>query len=269
MATFKKVHDLTSYRQHYRASLAAGNAARPAYVERDLSGNCQTPIYRELKFKRRLNYRDGDLLRPSQRNVDWLDGVPDPSWTGTVELWVRCRKCFTCLALRSFLWKRRAMSEIEQSSRTWFGTLTLSSQNHFLMACEAMRDGNISPKDWGDLSRGSAFQLRHKAISGHLTKYLKRVRKESGSPCRYLLVAELHKSGLPHYHILVHEGQAAHPVRHRTLSSQWLLGFSSFKLADKHSAAYCAKYLAKAAEARVRASRRYGEQITIDSLSNR
>ena len=92
-----------------------------------------------------------------------------------------------------------------------------------------------------------------------VTKWLKRVRKESGAKLRYILVAEAHKSGLPHYHMLVHEQVGGGQVGERTLRKQWAMGFSKWNLVtDKAPARYVCKYLTKAAAARVRASLNYG-----------
>ena len=115
--------------------------------------------------------------------------------------------------------------------------------------------------DFDALSNDKQFQARHQAIGPELTKFLKRVRKESAAMLRYCLVAEAHKSGLPHYHLVVHE-TGGEPVRHKTLQGQWKLGYSNWKLVDINdsgkTAAYVAKYLSKSALARVRASKHYG-----------
>lgn len=75
---------------------------------------------------------------------------------------------------------------------------------------------------------------------------------------RYCLVAEAHKSGLPHFHVVIHHRVV--PVRHKTLKEAWRLGFSDFKLVEENQAVarYVSKYLAKALGSRVRASARYG-----------
>lgn len=92
-----------------------------------------------------------------------------------------------------------------------------------------------------------------------ITKYLKRVRKKSGAPLRYILVAEAHKSGLPHYHMLIHECDPSRQVRHKDLTAAWSWGFTRFKLVETSNTAwYVCKYLSKAQLARVRASVRYG-----------
>lgn len=144
----------------------------------------------------------------------------------------------------------RAEIETILADRTWFSTWTLRPEDHYaaLVAGVARVGGD------------DEFYARHVQISeGLLTPYLKRVRKESGAVIRYILVAERHKSGLPHYHGLIHE--VGLPVRKRTLVDQWRSGFSSHKLVKDENlrvAAYVAKYLSKSNEARVRASIGYG-----------
>ena len=114
--------------------------------------------------------------------------------------------------------------------------------------------------DFDALSPHDQFMERMTEIGREVTLYLKRVRKESGARVRYLLVAEAHKTGLPHLHILVHEASPDMPVRHKTLEGQWKLGFTRFKLAhDVKTASYVCKYISKALLARVRASLRYGQ----------
>lgn len=169
-----------------------------------------------------------------------------------------CRRCKWCLKVRAMTWQRRAETEIAWGQRTWFGTLTLSPQSHYAMECRA-RASLENHQDAATLSR-DIFWVNAE-ISKEITKWLKRIRKESGASLRYVSVAELHKSGKLHYHILVTEVPGSRPVLHKTLKAQWLLGFSRWKLvADgKGAGRYVSKYLAKEALARVRASRRYGE----------
>jgi len=91
-----------------------------------------------------------------------------------------------------------------------------------------------------------------------VTLFLKRLRKTASAPIKYLVVSERHKSGVPHFHILVHE-QRPNAVTHANLKHAWQAGFSHFKLADPKAAGYVAKYISKDALARVRASEHYGE----------
>jgi hypothetical protein len=142
-------------------------------------------------------------------------------------------------------------SEIALSCRTWFGTLTLSPEQHYLASIRA---------------GSTEFARRHKEISVDLTKYLKRLRWDSGAAFRYCLVVEAHKSGLPHYHMLLHETDPGSAVRYRTLKGQWQHGFSAWKAVDPEEvdprmAWYAAKYLSKSSLARVRASKDYGSPI--------
>jgi hypothetical protein len=100
-----------------------------------------------------------------------------------------------------------------------------------------------------------------------ITKFLKRLRKESGARLRYMCVAEEHADGDPHWHVLLHE--VSGDVRKRSIQAQWKLGFSAAKLVDTSSgraAAYPCKYLSKSIAARVRASIRYGE--TFANIAN-
>ena len=96
-----------------------------------------------------------------------------------------------------------------------------------------------------------------------LTLYFKRLRKDTGSKVRYLLVAEPHSKelvGLPHYHCLIHE--LAGRVSYRQVCDQWPYGHVHAKLVEQgadHAANYVAKYIAKLAVTRVRASLGYGK----------
>lgn len=97
----------------------------------------------------------------------------------------------------------------------------------------------------------------HNEISKEITKYFKRLRK-SGLKFRYVLVTEAHKDGYPHYHALVHEVSAQIPKQ--KLEEQWPFGFTTFRLVkDMKAAYYIAKYLAKDARTRIRASQGYGQ----------
>lgn len=181
-----------------------------------------------------------------------------------VDTIVRCRSCTNCLKYRAWDWRTRAQSEVEGSQRTWFGTLTLSPESHFRMqalACQRWK-GFISA------SEDKQFSARHVAISSEITRWLKRVRKASGASLRYIIVAERHKSGLPHYHALVHETPGSRPVTYRHLADKWAFGFCKWNLVhDPKAANYVCKYLSKDASARVRASIGYGKlDITLSSI---
>lgn len=184
--------------------------------------------------------------------------MDDPSYY--LDLEVPCRLCPNCLRARRNLWAFRAKSEYQASSRTWFGTLTLRPEEHFKCVATFESEG----REFRQLSADECFAVRHRIISRWITLYLKRVRKETGANMRCLFVAEKHKTGLPHYHALIHEVTADDVVRKAVLQKQWWHGFSAFKLiTDEKPLWYVAKYLGKDSCARVRASIRYGQRSEI------
>lgn len=188
-----------------------------------------------------------------------------------LDLWVPCRKCDRCLAARAREWTRRAIVETTTRPRTWFGTLTMDPHYH---AAALMRVRAKNP-NWDQMTKEGRFGALVRYSGRELTLYLKRVRKRSGAPLRYLLVAEEHSqqlAGLPHFHILIHEMDADRPVRKEVLKTEWTLGFTRWKLADTFTARYVCKYLAKEASTRVRASKDYGrgdDRSAVDRLSGR
>ncbi len=173
---------------------------------------------------------------------------------------VRCRSCIQCSRHRARLWAARARDEIAAASRTWFGTLTLSPENALksLFAAEL----KLSQTGWQlpEVSETELFNAVVDQVSPELTRWLKRVRKNSGAALRYVLVSEAHKSGLPHWHLLLHEVTGT--VRKRQLEDAWRNGFSHFRLVDKVDSRvpyYITKYLTKSATTpRLRASKDYG-----------
>lgn len=211
-------------------------------VEWDVSGNCQSPVPRWIHARPFA----GDPRSGRKTGLE-------------VSLTVRCRKCDPCRAKRRILWAARARQETRAAYRTWFGTITLRPEEQYRFLTVARSRADRRTENFDGLPYWQQFTLRHQAICPELTKYLKRIREESGAPLRYLLVAEAHKSGAPHYHMLVHETDPDKQVRHRTLSEQWGLGFTQWKLiTEPRQAVYLCKYLSKSNAARVRASLRYG-----------
>lgn len=197
-------------------------------------------------------------LPPSAKMAEWRS-----TWnTVAPYLWVTihvpCRACRPCLRARATLWRGRAVAEFAAAPRSWFGTITLEPQAHALMGARAAHTLALGGEDFDALEDESKLAARHRECSIELTRYLKRVRKESGGSFRYLLVMEAHASGLPHYHALLHEREDGQ-VKHKCLENQWRLGFTKWRVAEATSAAYVTKYLTKAAQARVRASLLYGD----------
>lgn len=221
------------------------------HVEWDVAGRCEAPLTR-ICYARPYPQKNGrDVIVIPFKTPNSL----------LVELEVRCRKCRNCLWQRQKLWSARAITEYRSSHRTWLGTLTLSPDEHDRVLNLCRLDEVAHNQDFDLLSEQKQFALRHNRISKHLTKWLKRIRKDSGARLRYLLVAEAHKSGLPHYHALIHEPVIDEQVTKSVMQAQWPHGFTNFKLIPEHessAASYACKYLSKSILARVRASIRYG-----------
>lgn len=239
-----------------------GKVVGPGVIRWDVSAGCLTPGYVEIRGRSALATTvqgvtlPGDLHLNPRPRMGHVNNWKDPP--ACLEIFTKCRRCAPCLKARSLEWTYRAKAELQAAARTWFGTMTLSPEQHWLASLRWERAK--AGRKWAELSPDEQFQARHEVIAKEITTWLKRVRKESGARLRYLLVAEAHKSGLPHYHILVHEVSPLETVGERTLRRQWKLGHSKFKLVEGRAVAgYVAKYLAKAAEARVRASVRYGQ----------
>ena len=239
----------------------AGAEVKPRTVSWNAAGRCSSPIPREFVARSPCD-KGASPLR-------WLVAERTSEPTGFARLFVdvRCRRCPQCLKARSALWRQRAISELSAvGGRTWFGTLTLSPNEHFRVKLAAQRRLQAGGDQFEALSREEQFRLRVSEINKEITKWLKRVRKNSGSRLRYICVAEAHKSGLPHFHLLVHEVYAEFPVRHSTLTEAWKFGFSKFNLVaegEPKVAAYVTKYLTKSSLARVRASVGYGQFNTL------
>lgn len=231
-------------------ALASGARRISRYrVEWNVAGSCESPHYVPL------------VSRPAGPNKR-IVVTSTSAQPYQIDLWTRCRKCLKCLRYRQMTWMHRAKAELAFWPRTWFGTLTLRPERqHYYLALARSRV-DAQGVDFDTLPDAEKATLRHAEIGKEITKYLKRVRKQTGANLRYILAVEEHKSGLPHYHMLVHECSASLGVKHRILQAQWHDGFTNFRLVDKndsYEARYIAKYLSKGLKARVRASVRYGQ----------
>lgn len=236
-------------------ALASGGRRLTAMsVDWDISGDCTDSFQMELYGRADID-KVGDgrwqTIRPMIQNT------PQRLFIHT-----RCRRCVRCLRMRARRWYGATMVEVKASTRTWFGTLTLSPANQFRALSQARAKLGAQSTDFDALTEHEQFVARHVAIGTELTKYIKRVRKNSGAKFRYLLIAEKHKSGDPHYHMLVHERPLGGVVPHRILSKAYQLGFEKWRLIDPHdpkdNPGYLCKYLSKSLSARVRASQGYG-----------
>lgn len=251
-------HHQSRWRHIAIRALASGGVPSGAYgVLWNASGTCQRPVFRELRTRTiigRSPFWEGNVQTATYRS-------DRPSTDGQgIELHVRCRQCESCLKSRARMWAARAAKELAAAPRSWFGTLTLRPEQHFRMASLARLRLARQGVDFDTLTEAEQFRERHREINRVITLYVKRLRKEAAGKLRLVCVVEQHKSGLPHYHLIVHE-QWVGAVRHKTLSNQWQLGFSKWKVvADNFGkiAHYVAKYLAKSSLSRVRSSVGYG-----------
>ena len=234
-----------------------GKPALGVSFDADFSGKCQSPVTVELCGR---DYRHlGGRMR------------------GLATMEVKCRKCEACLRQRAAHWRYRAKAEFAAATRTWFGTLTFSPDEHSRKANLARAHFDRNGQDYDACSAEERFRFmtgnwpqsaklwmpNGRLYGDEITLALKRLRKATKLHPRYLLVWEAHQSGLPHAHMLIHETDGE--VKHRQLKEMFTAGFTHFKLAlDERAATYLVKYLSKSMLARVRASIDYGGQISAD-----
>lgn len=249
----------------YKAAVDGGSTAI-------LSGDCSAPIDRELRgagsplLKQLGELSEADWYAtsdhyPVYRYVPGMEPRGAPPATQTVYVRLRCRKCPECLEQRRRQWTAKAIVETRQSSRTWFGTLTVGPDRRFwAKACAERFVAKARNEPFGMLTPVERTREIARHLQPEVTRYLKRVRKAARVRFRYLLVVEPHGDGFPHFHLLLHErGQ---PVTKRMLDDQWHWGFSKWKLIpneEVRAVGYVCKYVSKSAQARIRASQHYGQ----------
>lgn len=258
-----KLHDVRNVVNVAARAMSSGLVFRtPISGEWDISSNCENAV--PVTLTGRAGRISGNHMVKSKLDKSSYELL----------LQTRCRKCPSCLRARSRRWAHRSKVEIEHAPRTWFGTFTLNPFNAFMLTARTSARLTRGGTEYGLLSPPEQFAELVSEYGAELTKYLKRLRKNTGAPFRYILVAERHKSGVPHWHCLIHEQDPARPIRHASLTAGYKLGFTQFKLCDDSKTAwYVAKYLSKSAECRVRASKRYGspsqrEEITTSCPSD-
>lgn len=242
-----------------------------------LTVNTSAKLVRDLQFAALggswTDFSNGCLHPPEVA----LRGAPDKVMIGIRKeadrvafhtVAVPCRKCEVCLENRGKRWAAKAATECAAASRTWFCTFTVRPRERFKFKLNAQYRATSRGCIWSDLSEAEQFAYIHHEIGPELTKWIKRIRKNSGAKLRYLLVVEAHKDGFPHYHMLLHEYDE--PISWADLSLNWKLGFSSFKVVKTDRAPwYITKYISKSALARVRASIQYGPVYSAGRLTER
>ena len=266
--------DFLSVKALYAKALLGGGVRRSlTEIDWDISGDCLSPVttpiwgrrHRKVHVLGRLTQRQDDgsklTVMPAELRQDRACYGEDGLTHLCVYLEARCRKCQHCLRLRGRQWAARCIEETKAASRTWFGTLTLNPTLRLRARWQAQQQAASRGLCYESLAEREQFKLQVEALNPLLTKWIKRVRKESGARLRYCLVSEPHKDGTPHFHVLIHE--VSGQVTYRTLSRQWeIFGFTKFKLVAAEEVGkpgiYVAKYLSKSLCARVRASQAYG-----------
>ena len=268
-----------------------GVLTSPGVVRWNVAGRCENPLvlehsarkeHEELKLvdhlgdvKLRMGRLTPGAYWRKETHVHFGTGEVDERhvFEGdilTVEAEVRCRKCDSCRRYRAWTWRTRAEQETQLAQRTWFLTLTIRPEeqvkNLYRAQLKASRAGTpwhqLVPPEVDDFEGRLAaeqFKQRVDALYPEVQLWLKRIRKNTQAKLRYLLVAEAHKSGEPHLHVLLHEVTDRRATK-RKIQQAWTLGFSNAVLVDDlKPAAYVCKYLSKSLAARVRASQHYGK----------
>lgn len=228
---------------HRLADKASMTVVGPGLLKADFAGNCEMS-----KFASITGRRFTDVIDDHRATASHLD------------IRVACRRCPRCLASRAASWKRRAREEFRRAGRVWFGTLTLNEASRYQLKAEAASFEASQGLVFEALSPERQFDLYCAQLNTRVTKYLKRVRKASGVGIRFISVIEKHKTGDPHLHMLVYEPFHNVKVTKRVLEANWAsIGFTKWRLAKPCAINYVCKYLTKEAQARVRASIRFGD----------
>lgn len=200
-----------------------------------MSGDCENPTVLQ-------RWGRPSSPNPKQRYVN----IPEDGLPYGVDIMVRCRHCTKCRRFRERLWGSRVMIESMESSRCWFVTLTFRLTEHMRLRAETP----ARYKDGVPRYAVRAAQL-----------FVKRLRMACGkSSLRHMWVCELHKSGLPHLHMLLFE-QSLGVVTKRKIAAAWTHGFLTSKLVEETEdcAKYVVKYVSKAGPSgTIRASRHFG-----------
>lgn len=245
----KYISDRILLRMQARALANGGTRHSLMTCEWDISGSCQSPVTRELIAVNNAKF--------SKKNHNWSR----TNGQRRMILHTRCRKCEKCLYLRSWQWALKIAFECREAPRNWFVTFTLSPHEQHLLTTRAYRRLRLAGwhatevdvyRDWKERSREFGFLL---------TRYFKRLRKNTGRTFRYVLVSERHKSGDPHFHAIIHDCTGM--LTYREICNEWPHGFTHAKLVDatpERAHRYVTKYVAKYALSRIRCSLRYGSR---------
>jgi len=223
--------------------ISTGDTVHLAHPVRVHSETAKVHALRAKAWGQHLNC-SGRCLRPVAVIVDSLrerDILPAKGGR-SVDITAPCRKCEECFLVCRRQWMARAAAETEAAHRTWFITPTTR---------------------WGEIHDP---QEARKWLSAAFQRALKRLRKATapkGVKIRFWAVQELHKSGMPHWHALLHQIGPTPLLKVDIEEAFAPVGFTRPRLVKDGRKAifYIAKYMTKSAseETRVRASLNYGE----------
>lgn len=162
----------------------------------------------------------------------------------------------------------RAAREQVRAKRTWFVTFTFAPRTRATILAQATQDG-----------RGSQVDRLIRHAGWFVSTYTKRLRK-AGFRFRYIVIAEPHADGFPHFHGIVHDQLGNTSVKEvwkrdprrpglwkkllvcPELETAWSAGYVETELVrDLGAIRYITKYLAKGRFGRVRSSLGYGAEI--------
>ena len=291
---------------------AGGEMLSPTRVAWNVAADCENPQYREVwarptrraRAQRRALGIDawGETLyahgSPNMVHLN-LSGGPGKQLTHLcVELEVRCRRCGNCRRHRARDWASRGRAELGAAKRSWHATLTIAPTPMARAVAKAQLICSKRGEDYEALELQDQCTRVHDALQPEITKFLKRLRKNSRdwfwhtckngkrkkryipnteAKLRYLCVMEPHTGEWyaaqgkkrdqgshyykPHYHILIHEVEGN--VTNDEIEDAWWLGqvrrCRVVEEDDPRPAGYVTSYLTKTMGARVRASIGYGK----------
>lgn len=210
----------------------------------------------------------GDQIGRSEFSSDQLPYCDDPRRVGRrtdksagpileVSMWAPCRRCAKCLQFRQMYWRERVLNELQWTHalnrRSWWITLTFDP----IMLAGVMAEARLAS---GSIDDKSVDRAAYKHVQG----WFKRVRAASKARFRYFAVLERgDETARPHYHLILHE-TGPRPLLHKTLSSKWR-AIDYIRLVDMQRsglAAYLTKYATKSSSVRLKASNRYGLDVS-------
>ena len=182
-----------------RAMANGGRQVSTSSWEWDCSGGCENPVYMELEGRWDVPVNMPDEYRDvPEMEILWHEGkfyfrdVWKRKLPLALQMQMPCRKCGPCLKRRAHHWRMRAENETRSAAVTWFGTMTCTPHHHAMASYAAERRLKSRGIPFSELSAEQQFLASVRELNLEITKYLKRVRKETGASLRYICVVEAH-----------------------------------------------------------------------------